>query len=562
MRTVFFITLMLVLPILFFSTSANASHPPTQINCEGLDNIDTVTCDGITISELRDMVGDLDAVKKCATEIQPGQSCEAGRLTCERVGNNGASCAIQGVPESVFNISCPIINDTTASCTLTNEIKALSAELTKVDGVISALLSPPQLAFASTLVSVCSRNFEISDVLQADCDVMLGLIANDDANAAEILDAITPDAASAAIDASQTSLRAQNRNVAQRINILRRGAESEKLAYNGLQYRSNGQILQLADFYPGLEQATGGAASADPTTKGRLGVFINGTVDMGDKDSTENERGFSYNGSEITTGVDYVLGSAGFMGVAFGFSDSSSEINDARGQLDNSTYSLILYGSFMATANTYIDANLVVGGSRFEQQRKMVYSYSKTDGSTVNVDQTASAKYFGDQFSLSLTAGHEFYVGGFGMSPYGTIQQLRSNTDSYNEQVSDPTGAGAGYALQLDGQEYQSLTLAIGGQFTYAISMQGGVFIPQARIEWITEFEDDINVVSGNYIGDPQKEKFRLPTDATDDSYAQLGLGFSGVFPGGTTYYLYYQSYLGFENLTQSSVNAGFRWEL
>jgi outer membrane lipase/esterase len=347
------------------------------------------------------------------------------------------------------------------------------------------------------------------------------------------------------------------------MNQLRRAglAQKEEVSFNGLQLRSNGRPVDLAQSYPELRSLTGGAASADSGSK-RLGVFINGTVDMGDKDDSANERGFSYSGSDMTFGVDYVLPNASFMGMAFGLSSSSATLNGGRGKLDNNGYNIIVYASILPIPEMYLDANIVIGGNSFEQDRRMVYNDVDGAGNPIAIDQTASATYFGDQFSASLTTGRDFVRGSLTMSPYAVIQVLNSSTNDYNEAVSDNTASGAGFALQIDGQDYESTTLTVGGQFTYVVNTSSGVLIPQVKLELIKEFQDGINVVSGNFIGDPLKQKFRLPTDKPDDSYMQLGLGTTGIIPGGTSYYVFYQTYLGYENLSQSSINLGMRWEL
>ena len=574
-------TVLLIMFTLFLSvTTASAANHETVISCTNIDNPSFENCTGIEQAELRGLVGNFENIKECKDSlIEAGGvgSCTVGQLTCdiannEAGGSYSASCTVEGVPSTVYALNCGDINTTTneATCAITNEIAGLVDVISDVNGNVAPLLTPPEFVFANTMISTCSRSLIISDALQNDCAILISLISAAEtdpaaaARAAALLDVITPSAASAAIDASQTSLRAQNRNISQRMNLLRRAglALKEEVSFNGLQIRSNGKLVDLSNTYPELKPVTGGAASANSSSKGRLGVFLNGTADMGDKDNSANERGFSFSGSDLTLGVDYVTSNASFIGMAFGMSTSSATLNDARGSLDNTGYNLIVYASIMPITGMYVDSNILIGGNNFDQKRRMIFDSTDGLNNPVSIDKTASATYFGDQFAASVTLGYDYVNRAITMSPYATVQILKSSTDDYNESISGSSMSGAGLALRIDEQDYQSTTMTIGSQFSYVVNLRSGVLIPQIRLEWIKEFQDDVNVVSGNFIGDPLKEKFRLPTDKPDDSYVQLGVGTTGIIPGGTTYYAFYQTFLGYENLSQSSLNFGLRWEL
>ena len=127
--------------------------------------------------------------------------------------------------------------------------------------------------------------------------------------------------------------------------------------------------------------------------------------------------------------------------------------------------------------------------------------------------------------------------------------------------MSSINAPGSGWALNIDSQSYQSLLLSLGGKVSYAISRSWGVLVPQMSLELMHEFKNDLRVVSGQFVGDPNNEKFRLPTNKPDVNYGNLSIGMSAVSPGGQTAYINYDKLIGFKDLSYYAVSAGIRWE-
>jgi outer membrane autotransporter protein len=101
----------------------------------------------------------------------------------------------------------------------------------------------------------------------------------------------------------------------------------------------------------------------------------------------------------------------------------------------------------------------------------------------------------------------------------------------------------------------------LGGQASYSISQPWGVLVPQARLEWLHEFEDDSRLVTASFAQDTGAVEFSVPTDNPDRDYFNLGLGVAAVLPQGRSVFLYYETVVGRNDLTQHSVAAGVRLE-
>jgi len=86
--------------------------------------------------------------------------------------------------------------------------------------------------------------------------------------------------------------------------------------------------------------------------------------------------------------------------------------------------------------------------------------------------------------------------------------------------------------------------------------------VPQGRVEWIHEFEDN-NQVTGRLIKaiDPSQATFTLTPDPVDKNYFRLGVGVSAQFAKGRSAFIAYQGTLGLQNISENDITAGVRLE-
>ena len=318
----------------------------------------------------------------------------------------------------------------------------------------------------------------------------------------------------------------------------------------------SGEQLQRA--LAGLGNAQGGAASADAgglLASDRLGLFINGSLGRIDKDRTQNEEGFKSDSGGLTAGVDYRLSETLILGGAFGWGQTNTDIDASGGSLDTDSYSLSLYGTWYQGESLFIDGIISYGWSDYDQKRNIRYSIP----GTVNVDQTASAKFDGNQWNLALNAGYDFSRGALTFGPRLGFKYISADVDSYSERMSRPTEVGSGWASRISSQDYESFTSALGGQLSYALSQDWGVLVPQLQLDWVHEYKDDIQVVNGSYIQDPTNTQYSISGDAPDSDYFNLQLGLSAQFARGQSAFIYYQKVLDYKDIDGYSIGAGIR---
>jgi outer membrane autotransporter protein len=404
----------------------------------------------------------------------------------------------------------------------------------------SGVQQAPQAAEVGRVVaSICPRGaldpaVTLGGDLQARCNELAG--AADRSAVGEALLQWAPEEAATQGSMNVDIGNAQLKNIGARLAALRGGIGRANLA--GLDYGS----------------ALGGAASADSGFS-RLGFFVNGDLQFGDKDATARESGFDFDSRGITAGLDYRLSDRSVVGAAFGYSNADADIDNNGGNLDADGYSLSLYGSFYPTDTTYVDVSLTRGWNEFEQRRNIVFNAGTP------VSQVASSNPDGDYWTGSIGAGMQFNRQAWTYGPHARFEVTRADVDGFAETLSNPAAAGNGLGLRINDQSFRSTTLALGGSVSYAMSTGWGVLLPMADVEYVHEFSNDGDSITGTFVNDPTATAFNLRLDDGDSSYFRVGFGASAQFAQGRSAFVYYQGLLGYDDLSSHSISAGLRLE-
>ena len=173
---------------------------------------------------------------------------------------------------------------------------------------------------------------------------------------------------------------------------------------------------------------------------------------------------------------------------------------------------------------------------------------------------TADAKGDTDGTTLSggLSAGYDFLLGGITLSPNLGMFYIDATIDKFTEE-----GAG-GLNLIYDEQKFKSFTGNLGLRATYAWNLSWGVLLPQVRVDYVREFENDADVFGVRFAADPNATStppILVQTDNPDDSYWRLAAGFSAQFKYGVSGYVEYQRLEGFQLINFQDVSVGLRFQ-
>lgn len=365
--------------------------------------------------------------------------------------------------------------------------------------------------------------------------------------------------------------RAQLGNIAARLAALRPALlqSSQDLAVNeSLRHPLKG-FAGIASI-----RERGGAAGDDeiPEDVSRLGLFLNGIYSDGEKDESTRSSGFDFSSTGYTIGMDYLVDLDTVVGVAIGQGTSDTEFGRNGGSLESDTTTLSLYGTKFINDSWFLDGVLGYGTSNYDSERNFNYT---ARGVTVN--QTALGSPDSDQLLLSLGAGKSINKKSVDIDFAGRVNYLDAKIDRFAETIEGGDAPGFGLALELDEQDVTSITSDISVKISKAISQDFGVWIPQASLAWLHEFDEGDGNLRGRFVNDPFSVDFsqsglntdgivptifEIPLDDNDSDYGRLGLGVNVLLADGLTLNFHANKILGLEDIDLEYYVFGIRKDL
>jgi outer membrane autotransporter protein len=343
-----------------------------------------------------------------------------------------------------------------------------------------------------------------------------------------------------------------------RLMALRGGARGLSLA--GLNIIVDGKMVPLAQIEDMVKQFFGGGASADGNAdepggllSDKWGLWARGNYSFGEKDANASSPAFDADQWAFVAGLDYRLSDQSVLGAALSYGSSSVEFSADDGKLDTDSFQFSLYGSAYAAKNFYFDGIVNYANASYDAFRNITY----IDG-TGPITADATGDTDGTTLSGGLSAGYDFLAGGLTISPNLGFFYIDTTIDGFQE-----AGAG-GLNLIYDEQKFESLTGNLGLRLTYAWNVSWGVLLPHLRVDYVREFEDDVDVFGVRFANDPNAAStppVLVETDNPDQSYWRLAGGFSAQFKHGISGYIEYQRLEGFEFISFQDVSIGLRFQ-
>lgn len=427
----------------------------------------------------------------------------------------------------------------------------------------------PAAALAKTVDTVCPQlatsaeelNDNEKDLLNL-CSSIVGASASpdpQDQEANKALSEMSPEEVAVTRLISQNVTLQQLGNITSRLAALRTGIRG--LSLNQLSFRLNGKHIpsQVYSYLLPASVALGAVDSVSESNSGgglldnRLGVFVNGSINAGDKSETAHEDGFEFDNYGLTLGADYRVKSDVVVGGALGVSRSGVDINHDGGELDANGLSLSAYGTYYYSEKIYIDGILSVGWNDYDMSRRINYQLTGAEP----VDRTASSQTDSNQKGLSFGAGYEFFRDkNRSANLFGRLEYVTYKIDAFSE-----TGA-QGLDVNINSHSANSLTSSIGGQASWVQTLSWGVVLPLAWLSWEHEYKANDNKIEGSFVNDPNQNQFSFETDEPDRNFFSAGAGASFVLPFGLSAYARYEVLLAKQNYTDRTLSFGARYEL
>lgn len=343
--------------------------------------------------------------------------------------------------------------------------------------------------------------------------------------------------------------------VDKRLDALRKAAKNATTA--GFQFDMNGQSL-----ITGLQNDSGGGASADSQSSGRLSGFATALYTGTEQSETATLAGFKGKTYGAVVGADYRFADSYSSGAALRYAKSNFDLTANGGSLDAGDINLTFYGTYYPQNEWYVDWTLDYGHGKFDMSRKINFTLTTTNPTPppatipLTVNDTADSTTNGNLYGASLGGGYEWLFKNGALAQFNAnLRYNQAKTDSYNE-----TSAG-GYNLHVEGQSIDTFQGKLGAQGSKAFSFNWGVLIPQVNVNYVHEFITDGEPINATFVSDPYNTQFAFTTEKRDSSYFTAAIGVVTILPGGFTAYLQNETFLQMNHYRQSAWSLGARME-
>lgn len=414
--------------------------------------------------------------------------------------------------------------------------------------------------------SICGRlnNTNLTTESSSDLVASCNNVANFSTRSDEVLGQIAAEEVSSE---GTSAVEASNNNISARLAAVRAGSSSA-IDLRNFALNVNGQRLPFTLVASLKPQA---ASAPDAPSTPLFGVFLNGTLTLGDKEGTTNEPEFDFHAYSLTTGADYRFTDRFVLGAALSYQLTNADLGQSPtivsngaaigsangGDIDSRGIGLSIYGTYYVADQFYIDGIAMFGWTAFDIDRNITYSI----GTGPDVNQTANGNPNSYQYSFAIGAGYDLNYQALAIGPYARLSYLKLDIDAYAETL-DESAAGNGWALEFNSQSILSLTSTLGVQASYTISTNFGVLLPQLRVEWEHEFEDGKRTITTRFVNDPGAQPISFATDDPDRNFFNLGIALAATLQRGLSAFLDYETVVALDNVTRYSITLGVRMEL
>lgn len=305
----------------------------------------------------------------------------------------------------------------------------------------------------------------------------------------------------------------------------------------------------------------------------RVGPFsflVNGTGTWERRDGHPNlgrERRYDADRHGADVGFDYRVSDAVTVGGVITWEDGELEFAGERpgnnfvpapeaGRIESRTLGATLVTTWHGEGKLHVEGALGYAGVEQDLTRRAVFQEStRTVAQTLAI---TTGDQDGRQYISTLNAGLDFTFGATAVDTYGGLTWLRTRLDGYTEE--DP--ARSGLALRVEDTERDSLLGVLGVSVRHVIGRDFGVVIPQLRVEYEHEFEDDAPVVRTRFVLDNGASALQVVGEKPQQHRFNVAAGVLLVLPNGWLPFLDTQAMLGSGDTSRYRVTLGLRREL
>lgn len=313
----------------------------------------------------------------------------------------------------------------------------------------------------------------------------------------------------------------------------------------------------------------GGDGNAVQVAAGPWSLLVNvrGTwFERDGKGATDLERDFEGDSRAVEIGADYRVSERIVLGALLGLERTDYEFDaenpgvnftpaSIAGDAESDNLYLTLFGSWTVGGRGFVE---LAGG--YEQgdgtyRRNSVFQESTR--TLPQVDVRASGESDTTVTWLGVNAGFDVDRGAFSFGPYVGLTSTTAELDAYTER----DHSNSGLNMHFGSTTRDSLLAHAGVRASYVFSTGAGVLVPQLRVEYQHEFEDDPQIVEARFDLDTAGTEYRLKGGSGDNEAINAGLSLSTVLPNGWMPFVDYSVLFGHDTFDRQRATLGLRVE-
>jgi outer membrane autotransporter protein len=369
-------------------------------------------------------------------------------------------------------------------------------------------------------------------------------------SAAAVADAykqISPEKAAALATLGFAGATFQMRNLATRTTNLRfvqgEGGGGSALIPGGFNFNySKLDGLMLA--YNGASLSNLFSARKEfPAPEGHWGVYVDGGAAFGSQHSSVNQTGYNFTLGGFTLGADYRLRDNLLVGLATGYSNTSSGFYGSGGSVNVNTVPFNAYVAYFP-GSLYAYGSLGYALNLYDLKRGLNFG---------GLARTASSSTTGNQLNLYGETGYDLELSRFILTPSATLAYSSLWVNGLTE-----TGAGA-LNLKVGPQSANSVQTGVGGRLTVPLKMGPVNVVPQGYAFYQHEFANGSRGLNASL--SQGSSAFNFQTNAAKRNFALVGASVTVGLKKNLYAQVNYNAEVGRGNYTAQWVNAGLRYE-
>ncbi len=314
------------------------------------------------------------------------------------------------------------------------------------------------------------------------------------------------------------------------------------LTMDGTRFANLGEQRYASAAALAATDASAGGVGAHGLNRGASGlaVWARGFGQWGEVDGDAEAQGYDHDASGVAGGVEYAINNNASIGGAVVYSNNDVDFNTPGDEAEIDAWQLGAYGN-------YGFGNFYAGGTA---------SFGWQDVSTVRTigvpvpgaPFVAVAGYDASAWSLNGEIGGIWQAGKVNVQPSFGLAYTGTDIDGFTE-----TGNAGAYALNVTGSDADSFASILALRASGVWTMGKTRVVPDIKVGWRHEFEDDRQSITSIFVGDATDTPFTIVSSEIQQDSALLS---AGLTLGLTDNLEVFGDVNGLYNADSSSTNA------